>query len=170
MADVRMNAKMNGTNLIDVMIETSSKEGLYDPAVLQAVEKLQAFVITLPNVKGAVSIIDFMKQMNKSLNENKKEAYSLPQSSDQTAQYFLLYSASSDPSDFANYVDYDYRYANIRVQMNDGHYDVTKNVLASINEYISNNFKSGEKIRASVGGWVSVHHAWINSIENNQNS
>lgn len=167
MADVQMNAKMNGTNLIDVMIETSAKEGLYDPAVLEAVEKFQAYVITLPNVKGAVSIVDFMKQMNKSLNANKSEAYSLPQSSDQTAQYFLLYSASSDPSDFANYVDYDYRYANIRVQMNDGHYEITKKALASINEYISNNFKSKEKIRASVGGWVSVHHAWLNSIEKN---
>jgi predicted RND superfamily exporter protein len=167
MADVQMNAKMNGTNLIDVMIETSSKEGLYDPAVLQAVEKFQAFAKTLPNVKGSVSIIDFMKQMNKSLNENKREAYTLPQSSDQTAQYFLLYSASADPSDFANYVDYDYRYANIRVQMNDGHYEATKLVLTKINEYIRNNFKTGDNLKASVGGWVSVHYAWINSIEKN---
>jgi uncharacterized protein len=167
MADVQMNAKMNGTNLIDVMIETSGKEGLYDPAVLKEVEKFQSFVVTLPNVKGSVSIIDFMKQMNKSLNENKNEAYTLPQSTNQTAQYFLLYSASSDPSDFANYVDYDYRYANIRVQMNDGHYEATKNVLASINEYIGRNFKSNQHLKASVGGWVSVHHAWLNSIETN---
>jgi predicted RND superfamily exporter protein len=79
----------------------------------------------------------------------------------------LLYSASSDPSDFANYVDYDYRYANIRVQMNDGHYEATKLVLAKINEYIRNNFKTGDNLKASVGGWVSVHYAWINSIEKN---
>lgn len=167
MADVQMNAKMNGTNLIDIMIETSAKEGLYNPQVLQEVEKFQAFVKTLPNVRGSVSIVDFMKQMNKSLNENKKEAYALPQSSDQTAQYFLLYSASSDPSDFANYVDYDYRYANIRVQMTDGHYEATKLVLNKINEYIKNNLKNNATLTASVGGWVSVHHAWINSIENN---
>jgi predicted RND superfamily exporter protein len=167
MADVQMNAKMNGTNLIDIMIETPAKEGLYNPEVLKEIEKFQVFVKTLPNVRGSVSIIDFMKQMNKSLNENKKEAYSLPQSSDQTAQYFLLYSASSDPSDFANYVDYDYRYANIRVQMNDGHYETTKTVLNKVNEYIKNNLRSNKQLTASVGGWVSVHHAWINSIENN---
>ncbi len=166
-ADVQMNTKMNGTNLIDVMIETQAKEGLYNPEVLEEVEKFQAFVKTLPNVKGSVSIIDFMKQMNRSLNENRKEAYALPQSTDQTAQYFLLYSASSDPSDFANYVDYDYRYANIRVQMTDGHYEATKPVINKINEYIKTNLSPRQHLKASVGGWVSVHHAWINSIEQN---
>jgi uncharacterized protein len=166
-ADMRMNAKMNGTNLIDVMIETPTKEGLYNPAVLKEIDKFQAFVKTLPNVMGSVSIIDFMKQMNRSLNENRKDAYTLPENTDQAAQYFLLYSASADPSDFANYIDYDYKFANIRVQMTDGHYEATKPVLAKINEYISTNIDEKQHLKASVGGWVSVHYAWVNSIEKN---
>ena len=166
-ADMEMNAKMNGTNAIDVMIETPSKEGLYSPEVLQEIEKFQEFAKALPNVKGAVSIVDVMKQMNKSLNENDQLSYILPDKTDQAAQYFLLYSASADPSDFANYVDYDYRLANIRIQMTDGHYAATKPVMEKINEYIKTIFSEKDKIKASVGGWVNVHYTWINNIEKN---
>ncbi len=121
-ADAIINDKTDGTSYLDVLIETPENEDIFKPENLHKIEALQNYVETLPHVKGSVSIVDFIKKMNQSLNENKEEAYKIPDNAALIAQYFLLYSASGDPTDFDNYVDYDYRLANIRFRMNSGEY------------------------------------------------
>ncbi|MGB1059748.1 MAG: efflux RND transporter permease subunit, partial [Ketobacter sp.] len=113
-ADQAINRHMQGTNTLDVVIETNTKEGLFDPRVLAKIEALQAYGESLPHINGSMSLVDFLKQMNKSLNEDRDEFYALPATKELAAQYLLLYSASSDPTDFDNVVDYDYRLANVR--------------------------------------------------------
>lgn len=162
-ADKLINSKMDGANTFDVMVETSEKEGLFLPERLKKIEALQQFIEKQPNIGGTSSVVDLLKQMNKSLNENSAEAYQLPDSPDLVAQYFLLYSASGDPSDFAQYVDYDYQLANISVTMKDGHYTSAKPVIESVKRYLENDFNDQE-MEASIAGWMNVFYYWVGSV------
>ena len=147
------------------MIQTPEPEDLFRPENLQRIEAAQRFVETLPHVKGTVSIVDFLKQMNRSMNENRRDAYRLPTDADLVAQYFLLYSASGDPTDFEEYVDYDYRLANLRARLNTGRYSDIKGVVEAAERYIREDFNA-PGITASLAGRVNVDYHWINRLGN----
>jgi predicted RND superfamily exporter protein len=162
-ADNLINQKLNGTNFYDVVIETDEIEGLFCSDRLQRIEDLQSFIEQQPHVKGTTSIVDILKQMNRAVNEGDKSAYVLPESDELIAQYFLLYSASSSPDDFEQYVDYDYRLANVRVQMDNGQYIHIKDVIANTRDYVENQFNQ-EGMTAEVSGWLNVINYWISSL------
>ncbi len=163
-ADQLLNNKMNGTNFFDIVVETEEEEGLFNADYLKKIESLENFIKQQPHVKGTTSIVDLLKQMNRSINENREEMYRLPEDSDLIAQYFLLYSASSDPTDFEKYVDYDYRMANIRVAMDNGQYKYTHVVKENIGKYMSENFNE-PGIKATTSGWLNVLDYWIGSLK-----
>ncbi len=163
-ADQLMNDRMNGSNFFDIVIEADEVEGLFNVEYLKKIEKLEQFIESQPHVKGANSIIDILKQMNKSINENQDVMYSLPDDSDLIAQYFLLYSASSDPTDLEQYVDYDYKMANIRVMMDNGQFKHIKGVLEETRKYINEEFTE-PGLHAKVSGWLNVLYYWIGNIQ-----
>lgn len=136
LADTAINQRFDGVHYLDIVVETAQQEDLFRPEHLQRIEKLQAYVKTLPHVNGSTSIVDYLKQMNRALNEDKKEAYQLPGDSDLIAQYFQLYSASGNPDDFEEEVDYDYRLANVHVRMDSGQYQHEATVVKAVEHYV----------------------------------
>jgi predicted RND superfamily exporter protein len=162
-ADQVLNNTFDGTRYLDIMVETPNDEDLFKPENLQEIEALQNYVKTLPHVEGSTSIVDYLKQMNRSLDGGEQSAYVLPETADLVAQYFLIYSASADPTDFQEEVDYDYRLANIRVRLNDGRYSQGKTVIESTQKYIDNQFNS-ETITAKLSGRVNVDYHWIKRL------
>lgn len=162
-ADRIINDLMNGTTTLDVVIETREPEALFEPERLRRIEALQRHIETLPSVRSTVSIVDYLKQMNQALFDNEPEAYVLPETADQVAQYFLLYSMSGDPTDFQEEVDYDYRLANLRVTLNNGLYSNEAKVIAALEDYIETRF-NGDDMTARLSGHVTVHYNWMNQL------
>ena len=162
-ADTVINDHLDGAHYLDIVIETPQTEDLFRPEHLQRIESLQNYVTTLPHVNGSTSIVDYLKQMNRALNDDRAKAYQLPDNADLVAQYFLLYSASGDPSDFEKEVDYDYRLANVRVRMDTGLYSIEKQVIEALDQYISTTFNTTD-IQASMSGRVNVDYHWIKSL------
>ncbi|GAA3927709.1 outer membrane lipoprotein-sorting protein [Litoribacillus peritrichatus] len=162
-ADQAINQFFDGTNNIDVVIEAKEVEGLFKPESLKAIESFQEFALTLPNVQGAVSIVDYLKQMNRSLNEGRASEYRLPETRELAAQYFLLYSASSEPTDFEEEVDYDYRVANVRLTLNKGAFKDTEGVVERLQWYIDQHLSSDE-LKATLSGRVTVNYYWIRDL------
>ena len=162
-ADSMLNQVFDGTHYLDIMIETPEPEDLFKPENLQRIEALQRWLETQPHVNGTTSIVDYLKQMNKALNEDHREAYQLPKDPDLVAQYFLLYSASGDPADFQEEVDYDYRLANVRARLDDGRYSVEKVVIESAQQYIDAEFNV-PGIKAHLSGRVNVDYHWIKRL------
>lgn len=162
-ADQLINSRTDGTSYLDVFIETPENEDLFKPENLHKIEALQDYVETLPHVKGSTSMVDFLKKMNQSLNEDNITYYTIPDSKELVAQYFLLYSASGDPTDFDNYVDYDYRLANVRFRMDSGEFINEKPVLEKVNAYINEHF-SDDSIKAIASGKVAVDAHWISKL------
>lgn len=162
-ADKAINQVMDGTNYLDIVVETQTHEGLFNPDYLRRMEALQRFVETLPGVGGTTSVVDYIKQMHRSINENRKDAYSLPDNRDLVAQLFLLYSASGDPTDFEEEIDYDYRRANIRASINTSNYTNNRIVIEALEPYLAEQFNTSD-MTAHLSGRVNVNHHWLKTI------
>lgn len=162
-ADKAINTYLNGSSNLNIVIETQNNEDLFLPENLKKIEALQMYAESLPHVTDSISIVDYLKQMNRSLNGGDVSEYRLPQDKDLTAQYFLIYSASGDPTDFEEEVDYDYRVANIRVILNDGHFQETKPVVEALEAYIQNEFNDSG-ITANLSGRINLNYHWIKDL------
>ncbi len=162
-ADKKINALMDGTSTLDIVIESKNAEDLFNPNHLKKIEELQAYVETLPHVGGSTSVVDYIKQMYKSLNADEPAYYRIPDDSNLVAQLFLLYTASNDPTDFEEEIDYDYRLANLRVNMNSGLYTDLKHVIDETQKYIDAEFNS-EFITAIPSGRANLNYHWIKNI------
>ena len=162
-ADRIINELFDGIYYLDILIETPGTEAIFEPDNLARIEALQSYLETLPHVGGTTSVVDYLKQMNRSLHAGDPQAYVLPGDQELIAQYFLLYSASGDPTDFQEEIDYDYRLANVRVSLDSGKYTDEKAVVEAAQQYIDANF-NGDRISAVLSGRVNVDYHWIRRL------
>ncbi|MEA3238724.1 MAG: MMPL family transporter [Candidatus Bipolaricaulota bacterium] len=87
------------------------------PDVLNAMLDFQEWAKELPEVGYTASIADNIAQINESLRDNDPAQHVIPQTRNAVAQEILLYEMSSDPSDFARVVNYNYEQARIVLRM-----------------------------------------------------
>ena len=113
--DDKLNSRMAGANAFYLLIDTGASDGIKNPAVLKAMDAVQAHLLKDPLVGKTLSIADFIKRMNQAMNADQPSFYGLPNDRNLVAQYLLLYSTSGEPGDFDSYVDSDYRKAVIQI-------------------------------------------------------
>lgn len=151
--DRMLNGRMAGTNNVYVLIEGDQPDAIKDPAVLKAMDKLQAFISEQPHIGKVMSLSEFIKRMNQAMNNNDPAYFKIPDSQATIAEYLLLYSMSGEPGDFDTYVDYDYRMSNMVVF---SHSDSTVDMLnwwGQVKEFVKKEFPPN--ITVNVGGSVA---------------
>jgi predicted RND superfamily exporter protein len=111
--DEALRDEFQGTLPIYVAIEGHQPDLLKDPVLLGKLDRLQAEIEQDPVVGGSLSLAEYVKRMNRVMNEDRAEMEVIPAERDLVAQYLLLYSFSGDPDDFDEIVDYDYQHANV---------------------------------------------------------
>ena len=165
--DEVLREKFQGTVPIYVAIEGYEPDRLKDPVLLDQLDRLQATVEQDPDVGGSLSLAEYIKRMNRVMNEDRPDMEVIPSSRDLIAQYLLLYSFSGDPDDFDEIVDYDYQHANVAVYLrSDGTRNVER-VVQTIRDFAIREFgydKNGETdagahdpLSVQFGRWL----AWI---------
>jgi len=162
-ADKAINQVMDGTYYLDVMIETDNEEDLHKPEFLRRIESLQRYLETLPHVGGTTSVVDYIKQMHRSVNENQQRFYTIPSDPLLISQLFLLYSASGDPTDFEEEVDYGYQRALVRANLNESTWRQQKTLIPEVERYLTEEFNA-PGIRGTVTGSVNVTYHWFRNI------
>ncbi len=158
-----INARFNGTNYLDFVVEAPDPEGLFDPDRLAEIEALQAYVETLPNVQSTVSIVDYLKQIHKSLHENDPDYYRLPDTAEMVAQYFLLYGAMGGPTDFEEEVDYDYQRALVRTQINESQYSIDRLLVGEVEAHVQDAFKDSD-LSVKLSGRINLDYHWMKPL------
>ncbi|MEQ1880082.1 MAG: outer membrane lipoprotein-sorting protein [Burkholderiales bacterium] len=151
--DRMLNDRMAGTNNVYVMIEGEKPDDIKDPAVLKAMDRLQTFISEQPHIGKVMSLAEFIKRMNQSMNNNDPAFFKIPDSQATIAEFMLLYSMSGEPGDFDTYVDYEYRMANMVVF---SHSDSTVHMLAmweKAKEFAKKEFPP--HIKVNIGGSVA---------------
>ena len=166
MSDTILREKFQGTVPIYVAIEGHEPDRLKDPVLLDQLDRLQATVEQDPVVGGSLSLAEYIKRMNRVMNEDRPEMEVIPTSKDLVAQYLLLYSFSGDPDDFDEIVDYDYQHANVAVYMRtDSTRDVTR-VVNIIRDFAIREFGYSEDANTAAHDPFGLRLGrWLTGIE-----
>jgi predicted RND superfamily exporter protein len=168
-ADEVLRDKFQGTLPTYVAIEGHAPDLLKDPDLLQKLDRLQAEIEKDPSVGGSLSIAEFLKRMNRVMNEDRLEMEVVPTSRDLVSQYLLLYSFSGDPDDFDEVVDYDYQHANVAFYLRS---DSTQDILRVVHQI--QDFAVREFGRATQSGgedgqvpdpWSLRFGRWLSGVE-----
>ena len=160
--DSLLNQKLAGTNTLYVVFQGNHADHMKDPAVLRVIEDTQAYIATLPDVGKTISIVDLLKQMNKSMHAGKDGFYAVPGSQDLVSQFLLLYSMSGQPTDFDAYVDYQYQNANLLVWMKNDSSKYAETMVATIRAYVEPRLPQG--VTMQIGGSVPQTSALSESL------
>ena len=103
-----VDKELKGSVTLEVVIDTGVENGLYEPEILNKIEKTTNYFNSIQGetlfVGKALSIVDVIKESNKALNENRDEFYIVPQDRDLIAQELFLFenTGSEDLKDFAS--------------------------------------------------------------------
>lgn len=96
-ADERLNAKLSGTQLLNINIESKDGSAVITPEVLGKVESFQRELeAKYPLVGKTVSVNDFLKKMNQEMHGGDAAYYRLPETTQMAKEYILLYSGDID--------------------------------------------------------------------------
>jgi hypothetical protein len=164
--DEVLRDKFQGTVPIYVAIEGHAPDRLKDPVLLDQLDRLQALVEQDPDVGGSLSLAEYIKRMNRVMNEDRPEMEVVPTSRDLVAQYLLLYSFSGDPDDFDDVVDYDYQHANVAVYLrSDSTRDVAR-VVQIVRDFAVREFGQNGDVEAAAHDPLAVRFGrWLAGIE-----
>ena len=77
---------------VELVIDAGKEDGVKDPAFLRGVEQLQRWVEEQQGVTRALSLVDVIKQTNRSLNGDDPKAYRIPDNKEAVGQMLFLYS------------------------------------------------------------------------------
>jgi len=134
--DAFVNEKFMGTTSINVILESKENDAFKSPEVLKLSERMMNETIAkFDAIGGGISINDFLKRMNKVLNEDREEFNTIPDNSDLVAQYILLYEMSGDPDKLWEVVDSDFRTGNYNLQVKTDNSKTLEDILAHVRTY-----------------------------------
>ncbi|MEN8167168.1 MAG: MMPL family transporter [Pseudomonadota bacterium] len=103
-----IDANLGGASSIEVIVDTGQPNGIYEPAFMQGLERLNREVAEIDQgelyVGKTLSVADIQKEINKALNENRDAFYTIPNDRELIAQEMLLFenSGSDDLEDFVD--------------------------------------------------------------------
>ena len=155
--DAVLSQHFGGTHMYSVIVTGPANDAMKEPAVLRSMEGLQRHVEqTFPFIGKTMSLADYIKRMNMSMNEDQPEFYTLPDSKESVAQYLLMYESGGAPDDFDNVVDYDYKQARIVILAKDGNTMQTQKVVDEVYAYAKTNFPQGYTVRVTGSAYTPL--------------
>jgi len=115
-----INVEMKGAVIAELVVDTQRENGIKAPELMAKLERFNREIETLelgPVAIGkSTSIADMLKQIHQALNENRPEAYAIPDDADLIAQELLLFE-NSGADDLERMADVDYTQARVTMKM-----------------------------------------------------
>lgn len=149
-----IEGKLAGTNSLNIDIKATEEGYLKEPEALRKIEKLQQFLLNDESkaIKQALSIVDIIKSFNKAMNDNKPEAYRIPDTRPEISQYLTVLESSGDSEGISKWIDpFGYKRTRVASRVDTiGSKDMVK-LIERINKYLKENFND-EKITGHATG------------------
>ncbi len=153
----RIRGDTNKPFILQVLVDTGKPEKIKDLEVLRRMERLQQFIQNMPpsmQVSHVVSLVDFLKLMNRKLNGDTEAAEVLPEHQDSVGQYLLLYSMNGDKVDMDRFVDFTYSKATMTINLQTDDSKVVSRFIEQVRAEIKKEF-GGFPARVEVGGGIA---------------
>lgn len=118
----------------DLMITLPEVDDAKKPENLRKLDKIARRAESYEQTKRHSSILDIIKDMNYTLNNNDTAKYVIPESSDMVAQLLLLYeNAGGTESEY--WMDYDYRRLRLQIEIHDFNSLTAEKEMEDIQDY-----------------------------------
>lgn len=160
----KIDRELLGSLNLEVIIDTGKENGLYEPAILNRLEKAAVYVESL-ELEGmfagkAWSLTTILKEINQALNENRSDFYVVPQNRDLVAQEFLLFE-NSGSDDLKDLVDSQFSLARFTIKV--PHKDANKyaHFMGAVNRYFKENFP---ETKITVTGMMALLSRTISNV------
>lgn len=155
-SDVYVNSMMLDTYLAGVgtleLILDGQPDVLKDPEILHRIDDLSRELQQLPGVKKVISLTNYVKAVNRALNNNDPAAYTIPDSRELIAQEILLFSFSeSGTEELERMVNMDYSRGRIALKIKYAGSQETRALIAQVEEKAAHAF-SGTGVNISLTG------------------
>ena len=154
--DAFVNRHFGGTSTLNIVLESNDADAFKQPAVLEIMDKLQESAEKLDRIGNSFSLTDYLKRMNKVMHADSAQWEAIPQSSELVAQYILLYEMSGDPDNLTQLVDYDYKKANITLQLKGDDSKTINEAIRVVNEYAPRFAELGVKVHYAGSGYKGL--------------
>jgi len=142
-ATEKIDHELRGTLNLEVIIDAGDENGLYNPVLLNRIDKAVADTESLELddvfVGKAWSLSTILKEINQALNENRSDYYRIPSNRDLIAQEFLLFE-NSGSDDLEDVVDS--QFSKARFTIKGPFKDAVKysRFVDTVNRYFDENF------------------------------
>lgn len=103
-----VETNLTGINALEYPVHSGSPGGVMDPEYLRTVASFESWLRKQPKVSSTVSIVEVMRDLNKSLHDDDSSFHRIPETRDLSAQLMLLYEMSLAPGqDLTHQIDID---------------------------------------------------------------
>ncbi len=140
-ADRVLRSRYGGTTPFNIIVRAPQPDGIKDPAVLEAMDRVLEELAERPEVGDTRSIAEYLKRMNQAMHGDRSEAYRIPATRELVAQYLLLYSMSGNPAELDDMVDYDYQAANLSFRVRGDRLHVIQGVVEAAQRAIDEHLR-----------------------------
>ncbi|PKP39804.1 MAG: hypothetical protein CVT98_00415 [Bacteroidetes bacterium HGW-Bacteroidetes-15] len=156
LTDKFVNSKFGGTSTLNVILESDEQSAFKQPANLILIDQMQAETEELALVGNSFALTDYIKRMNKVMNADEEEFYSIPSDNEMIAQYLLLYEMSGDPQNLERVINYDYNRTNITFQLKGDDSKTIKEALSVIKQFEDRLSEKGITINYAGSGYKAL--------------
>ncbi|MCF8242085.1 MAG: MMPL family transporter [Melioribacteraceae bacterium] len=156
LTDAFINQHFGGTNTLNVILESDDQDKFKEPEVQRLIDKMQADVESIDVVGNSFSLADYIKRMNKVMNADNEAYNTIPESQNLIAQYLLLYEMSGDPDNLWKVVDYDYKLANVNVQLKSDNSKEVNRAIEILDKYKADFEKYNVNINYAGSGYKAL--------------
>ena len=137
-ADHFINQNFGGTTQLNLIFKAEENDTFKESEYLKDVWKLQKQLEERELVGTTYSLNDYLRRINKVMNEDQEEFNRVPESRNLVAQYLLLYSMSGDPEDLNRLIDYNYRQLHVQISLKTDRSQEIKSIIAEIEDFTAN--------------------------------
>lgn len=157
--DELLNQKLAGASSLRLLVEGNADGALTKPAVLRAIDDLQAYMETDSHIGAAVSIANHVKRIHQAMHDGEPAYFAIPDDPRLIAQYLFLYGAAGGPDDLSGFLDGAGRAAVIRALSKTDSADFSCRYLERLQAYAAARFANLPASVGIAGGTLGVQTA-----------
>jgi predicted RND superfamily exporter protein len=141
-------SKFYGADDLTVVVETEQPGAVHRPEVMHEIEAFQRYMEQDPKVGGSVSVVDYLKAINRAYHNGDPRFLGIPHDTEQVGGLLYLYEAGSpDPRVLNPYRDQEAQNATVRMFYKDHQAETIHNAVHRAQEYIFARPTGGVAIR-----------------------
>jgi len=162
-----INDRMDGAIFLNVVVEGTSPGALKSPDLLRKIEGMQQQVEKHLLVGDSISIVDYLKSINKNLHSGDVAYDRLPDTEAEINEFLFLLSMSGRPDELDEAIDYDYRQANVSFLIKTDETQYLKEIIAEVNEYVDREMSEFD-VKVNLAGSANNSYIWAELLIDSQ--